>query len=289
MLSAVTVPVSVLTPALRQLYLKASGFKELYYFHALLAPLACLEELAFLDRRPGFVFPCLPAEPGPSISLPGLHTLALSPLFDLPDANVLRQLNCPGLRILRLGHHSADTVPHFRAADRAGRHIPHILAVVQEKMWNIEELCLGGSIEPEKEIDRLLTISRTTQCIERLDLTEELHAILQPPGQTSRFRRSMSSPLSSLNSKYAVSRPSSGRRRCSKNPHQTGRYLSGMNAARRIEATARQGGIRRQTVPAGNRMTVADHIRALERYTCTNGTLRPQQSDVKSCGGRTDG
>ncbi|KZO89610.1 hypothetical protein CALVIDRAFT_603546 [Calocera viscosa TUFC12733] len=180
-LDSCTMPVNVFPCSLRKLHLTRVTIGSDSDLLSMLTTMRDLEQLVLLGRLP---------DPGPvssaredlSISLPRLRVLALSPLYDIPDAYLLRALDCPNLKALHLQDYVDEWMLGLSTIDSESVPRENIMDAVASQPWMLEEINIDGIPAVEDlVIPFLLKQART---IRRLAITDELYAtVRQAQGQ----------------------------------------------------------------------------------------------------------
>ncbi|KZO89605.1 hypothetical protein CALVIDRAFT_46846 [Calocera viscosa TUFC12733] len=178
-ISSCIMPANVFPRSLRKLHLTRvtiGGDSDLL---SMLTTMQGLEQLVLLHRfpDPGLVSS---AREDLSISLPRLRTLALSPLYDIPDGYLLRALDCPNLKALHLQDNTDEYMPELPMIDSVSGE--NIMDAVASQPWTLEEINIDGIPGvPHLVVRFLLKHARTMR---RLAITEELYAaVRQAQGQ----------------------------------------------------------------------------------------------------------
>ncbi|KZO91973.1 hypothetical protein CALVIDRAFT_601809 [Calocera viscosa TUFC12733] len=179
-LDSCTMPANVFPCSLRKLHLTRVTIGSDSDLLSMLTTMRELEQLVLFDRWPD---PDLvpPAREDLSISLPRLRILALSPLYDIPDAFLLRALDCPNLKALHLQDNTDEYMPELPMIDSVPGE--NIMDAVASQPWMLEEICIHGI----PGVDHLVIpfLLKHARSIRRLAITEKLYATArQTQGQT---------------------------------------------------------------------------------------------------------
>ncbi|KZO90262.1 hypothetical protein CALVIDRAFT_542883 [Calocera viscosa TUFC12733] len=170
-LSSLAMPDTVFFPTLRKLQLKRVQLNPGSHFPSVLARMQNLEELVLLGPSPRSQLISFRFD-DPRIVLPRLRTLALSALYDIPDAHWIRQLDCPRLKALHLQENEDEYLLDWPPVRQVP--IPDTLAAIQQHAWKLEELNFDFVPGPDNLAIPFLLAQAGN--LRRLAITEELYA-----------------------------------------------------------------------------------------------------------------
>ncbi|KZO89601.1 hypothetical protein CALVIDRAFT_531977 [Calocera viscosa TUFC12733] len=169
-LSSLAMPDTVFCPTLCKLQLKRVQLNPGSHFPSVWARMQNLEELVLLGRSPRSQLISFRFD-DPRIVLPRLRTLALSALYNIPDAHWIRQLDCPRLKALHLQENKDEYLLDWPPVCQVP--IPDTLAAIQQHAWKLEELNFDFVPGPDNLAIPFLLAQAGN--LRRLAITEELY------------------------------------------------------------------------------------------------------------------
>ncbi|KZO89603.1 hypothetical protein CALVIDRAFT_569780 [Calocera viscosa TUFC12733] len=166
-LSSLTLPNTIYLPTLRKLQLKRVHLRGGSQFPSMLRHMNNLEALVLLGQLPECGLVSSLSENLP-LNLPRLCALALSPLYDILDAHLIRLLDCPKLTALHL---QDDDSPWDTTL------VPNIMAAIEEQAWKLEELTFDCVLGAENIMMVPQFLLRQATDVRRLAISAELYAM----------------------------------------------------------------------------------------------------------------